>query len=528
MKVNWELKIDQTTRAMLQPILQINFQVQQFSLSYLEEDPHRQRYHLLQNQFVLTMLLLVTADNQFLQFVGWEGVGLASYLQINFWYTRIYANQAGQKAFLTNRIGDWGQTQGLQFYWVMYGSFSIEMQSQSQSSDLLGLMGLGITLGAITKSAQIGLHSWLTRSMEGPTPVSALQHAATMVTAGVYLLARMYIILEWSHEQPLLLAWLGGLSAQGGAIGGLQEQDIKKIIAYSTISQLGYMFIALGFGYYNLSLWHLVNHACFKALLFLSGGALIHSIFGIQDIRRYGRLPNPLMRICFIIGNLSIMAIPFMTGWYTKDEILLEVYRSHSLQFLFIYLAAIITASYSIKQFLASFKSLSRLSSNVYSTMLPGASHLDARMSVSMIIQSLCAVGLGYLGVGLFGRPYGPDALASHHVGQASTTLFLSLILLLSILSILMQARLMTQTSPNSWNILDLLDLIYLRFLNAVVAPASAYLYRNYQGYLEVQMGAIGVIRLVEALAFRLELQSANWLWAPFLSIGLLVTSGCV
>ena len=166
----------------------------------MESDPHTNRYHLLLNFFVATMVLLVTADNLLVLFLGWEGVGLASYFLINFWYTRIYANLAGIKAFLTNRLGYWGLTLGLLFYWVVYGSFSMEIQNLSLSTKTLELVGIAILLGAITKSAQIGLHSWLTRSMEGPTPVSALLHAATMVTAGVYLMLRMNLILEWSSS----------------------------------------------------------------------------------------------------------------------------------------------------------------------------------------------------------------------------------------------------------------------------------------------------------------------------------------
>jgi NADH-ubiquinone oxidoreductase chain 5 len=244
-------------------------------MGYMEGDPHQNRYYLFLNFFVATMILMVSADNLFVLFVGWEGVGLASYFLINFWFTRIYANLAGIKAFLFNRVGDWGLTLGLIFYFFVYGGLALDMQNLPRNG--LDLVGMAILLGAITKSAQIGLHSWLSRSMEGPTPVSALLHAATMVTAGVYLMLRMNLILEWSSSLLLIICWIGGLSALSGAIGGLAEQDIKKIIAYSTISQLGYMFIAIGISQYNLSLWHLINHACFKALLFLSAGALIHS-----------------------------------------------------------------------------------------------------------------------------------------------------------------------------------------------------------------------------------------------------------
>lgn len=452
------------------------------------------------------MVLLVTADNLFVLFVGWEGVGLASYLLINFWYTRIYANLAGIKAFLTNRIGDWGLTLGLIFYWVIYGSFSLDIQNLSLNSDILNLLGIAILLGAITKSAQIGLHSWLARSMEGPTPVSALLHAATMVTAGVYLMLRMNLILEWSNNLLLILCWIGGLSALSGAIGGLLEQDIKKIIAYSTISQLGYMFIAIGFSEYNLSLWHLINHACFKALLFLSGGALIHSLFGIQDIRKFGSLGSkfPVLSSAFLIGNLSIMAIPFMTGWWTKDQILLEVFLYNSFLYLLIYVAALITAAYSIKLFLSSFKSLPRLSANNFNFV---GGHLSATMLFGLIILMICAVILGYLTSGL--DFYVADSTSAQIYYSDSHIIFLFSIFFMGIFAICMISRYMPRVSIHlilPFNILDQMDLIYLRIITNFIAPCSTYLFRNYQGFLEIFIGGTGITRFIEAIAFRFEL----------------------
>ena len=380
----------------------------------------------------------------------------------------------------------------------------MEIQNLTLNGELLNLVGLAILLGAITKSAQIGLHSWLTRSMEGPTPVSALLHAATMVTAGVYLMLRMNLILEWSSNLLLIITWFGGLSALGGAIGGLLEQDIKKIIAYSTISQLGYMFIAIGFSEYNLSLWHLVNHACFKALLFLSGGALIHSLYGIQDIRKFGRLSStlPLLRIAFLIGNLSIMAIPFMTGWWTKDQILLEVYKYNSFLFLLIYIAAIFTAAYSIKLFLACFKSLPRLSANVYSFIIPG---IASTMTFGIIVLMICAVIFGYFSSAI--NFFTPDTISQFSL--LSSNLFLFFMILLMFLSFFMLARISFTTSLTSFrffNILDQIDLIALSILSRFIAPCSTYLFRNYQGFIEIFMGGTGITRLIEAIAFRLEL----------------------
>ena len=345
--------------------------------------------------------------------------------------------------------------------------------------------------------------------MEGPTPVSALLHAATMVTAGVYLMLRMNLILEWSSSLLLTLSWIGGLSALGGAIGGLLEQDIKKIIAYSTISQLGYMFIAIGFSEYNLSLWHLVNHACFKALLFLSGGALIHSLFGIQDIRKFGSLSFslPLVRIAFLFGNLSIMAIPFMTGWWTKDQILLQVFKYNSFLFLLIYVAALFTAAYSIKLFLAAFQSLPRLSSNVFSAI--SAKPLSGFMSFGIIVLIICASYAGYLTSGI--NFYTPSfAVTPLDHGLPHFIPFNSLLILLMFFSFLMIGRYsfaaLTQAPFRFLNILDLIDLIALKFISQIFAPTSTYLFRNFQGFIEIFMGGTGISRLIEATAFRLEL----------------------
>ena len=492
LNINWELKIDNISNGILFPILLINFLVQLFSAGYMSSDPHQNRYNLYLNFFVLVMVLLVLADNLFVLFVGWEGVGLASYLLINYWYTRIYANLAGIKAFLMNRIGDWGLTLGIIFFWLIYGSFSIDMQNINNGSMILGL---GILTGAITKSAQIGLHSWLARSMEGPTPVSALLHAATMVTAGVYLLLRMHILIEWSNNGALIICWIGGLSALAGAIGGLAEQDIKKIIAYSTISQLGYMFIAIGFFEYNLSLWHLINHACFKALLFLSAGALIHNLFGHQDIRKFGNIPLPLLAITFLIGNLSIMAIPFMTGWWTKDQILLEIFKYNSFMYLLIYLAAIITAAYSIKLFLCCFNSRSRLSNNNYNSI---HTHIESSMTFGLIVLIFCAIYLGYLTSNFtFFDSYNMVAVIDNNY-------FVMTIYSLFILFIIFISRKLASII-SIIPILDQIDIIYLRLMINIVAPCSAYLYRNYQGFLETLFGGLGAINLIEIIAFRFE-----------------------
>lgn len=340
------------------------------------------------------MLILVTGDNFFTLFVGWEGVGLASYLLVNFWFTRLHANLASLKAFLMNRIGDWGLSIGIIIWLSTYYDSCFHLILENLNPNLLNLIGLFLILGAIAKSAQIGLHTWLTSAMEGPTPVSALLHAATMVTAGIYLIMRLSYFIEWSNTLFLFLSWFGALSAILGALGGLLEYDLKKIIAYSTISQLGYMVVASSLHYYNLSLWHLINHAYFKALLFLGAGAIIHSLYDNQDLRKYGSLLLYLPHIynLFFIGNLSLIAFPFLTGFYSKDLIIeLTLSQNKTLIFIFIYLTAILSTFYSIRLFILTFYSLPNFNFNISLD-----SHIPLLFTFSLTLLSFGAIFFGY------------------------------------------------------------------------------------------------------------------------------------
>ena len=253
---------------MLIPIISISYMVQLFSSIYLKGDPHITRFYSYLNLFTYQMILLVTGDNFLILFIGWEGVGLASYLLVNFWFTRIAANMASLKAFLMNRVGDLGLSIGIILWLLTFNDLTYNILNENINNNLIYLISIFLLIGGIAKSAQLGLHTWLTSAMEGPTPVSALLHAATMVTAGIYLIMRLSYFIEWNNDIILFICWLGCISAILGALGGLLEYDLKKIIAYSTISQLGYMVVASGLNLYNISLWHLINHAFFKALLF--------------------------------------------------------------------------------------------------------------------------------------------------------------------------------------------------------------------------------------------------------------------
>lgn len=365
-KIEWGQNFDSQTSSMLIPVLYISTQVQQYSQGYMGSDPHLPRFFSYQSIFTFFMQIQITGDNQLVQFVGWEGVGQASYLQINFWFTRIAANMAAQKAFLMNRIGDWSQTQGIQQIQSQIGDLSfptLQSQGQYQHPDSIQILSIQMQIGASAKSAQQGLHTWLANAMEGPTPVSAQIHAATMVTAGVYQQIRQSPQLEWSSETQLQVTWLGGLSALQGATCGILENDLKRVIAFSTTSQLGYMIVACGQSQYSLSLFHLINHAFFKAQLFQSAGSVIHALVDQQDMRKMGSqvLFLPYTYAMILQGSQSLMAFPFLTGFYSKDLIQEQAQISQnfsrSIAYLLALLAAFLSATYSVRMIIMTFLS---------------------------------------------------------------------------------------------------------------------------------------------------------------------------
>jgi NADH-ubiquinone oxidoreductase chain 5 len=368
--IKWGFLFDPLTVSMLLIVTLVSSLVHLYSFEYMGDDPHLGRFMTYLTLFTFFMLILVTSPNYLQLFLGWEGVGLVSYLLVNFWHTRIQANKSALKAILVNRIGDFFLFFGLVTTLYLFNTldyaviFSVLPFYQDAtiflfgfSFNILTIIGFLFFLGAVGKSAQLGLHTWLPDAMEGPTPVSALIHAATMVTAGVFLILRSAPIVECS---PLLLKTMvvvGGLTALLGASVGMFQTDLKKVIAYSTCSQLGYMVLACGVSAYQISLYHLVNHAFFKALLFLSAGCIIHSMSNEQDMRRMGGLRNalPVAYAMVLIGSLSIMGFPFLTGFYSKDALLEVVFveMNHSWVGVFGYCAAlgtaILTAFYSFR-----------------------------------------------------------------------------------------------------------------------------------------------------------------------------------
>jgi len=358
------------------------------------------------------MLILVTADNYVQLFVGWEGVGLCSYLLINFWFTRIQANKSAIKAMIINRIGDFGLALGIftlfvKFKAVDYATiFSLTpffyddcFVFFNYNLNLLSLIGIFLFIGAVGKSAQLGLHTWLPDAMEGPTPVSALIHAATMVTAGVFLLARSSAIYEYTPSVLEFITILGSLTAFLSATIGLTQNDLKRVIAYSTCSQLGYMVFACGLSNYSVGIFHLMNHAFFKALLFLSAGSVIHAVADEQDMRKMGGLKHlvPLTYSMMLIGSLALMGFPFLTGFYSKDVILEVAYGKFTLCGFFSYLlgslSAFLTAFYSIRLLCLTFLVLP----NGYKSIICYSSDSSYSIIFSLITLSIPSIFIGFL-----------------------------------------------------------------------------------------------------------------------------------
>jgi NADH-ubiquinone oxidoreductase chain 5 len=358
LNVSWGFHFDSLTVSMLIPVLIVSSLVHIYSIGYMSHDPHNQRFFSYLSLFTFMMIILVTANNFLLMFVGWEGVGVCSYLLVSFWFTRIAANQSSMSAFLTNRVGDCFLTIGMFAILWSFGNIdysTVFSLAPFVNENIVTIIGICLLIGAMAKSSQVGLHVWLPMAMEGPTPVSALIHAATMVTAGVYLLMRTSPLIEYSSTVLILCLWLGAITTVFSSLIGLFQQDIKKVIAYSTMSQLGMMVIAVGLSSYNIALFHLVNHAFYKALLFLGAGAVIHAVADNQDFRKYGGLKAylPLTYSVMLIASLSLVAFPFMTGFYSKDFILESAYGQFYFSGIVVYfiatIGAMFTTLYSVK-----------------------------------------------------------------------------------------------------------------------------------------------------------------------------------
>jgi len=368
LNIDWGFMFDSLTATMCVVVTFVSFFVHLYSTEYMSHDPHLARFMSYLSLFTFFMLILVTADNFVQMFVGWEGVGLCSYLLINFWFTRLQANKAAIKAMILNRIGDFCLLMGILLIYVNFKAVdyatvavlaplfkTMTVNFLNMDLHLLTAIGIFLFLGAVGKSAQLGLHTWLPDAMEGPTPVSALIHAATMVTAGVFLVARSSFIYEQIPNVLNFIAIIGALTAIFASTTGLVQNDMKRVIAYSTCSQLGYMVFACGLSNYSVGIFHLSNHAFFKALLFLSAGSVIHAVNDEQDMRKMGGLKNlvPFTYSMMVIGSLALIGFPFLTGFYSKDLILEISYGKYNLIGYFSYFlgtfGAFLTAFYSTR-----------------------------------------------------------------------------------------------------------------------------------------------------------------------------------
>ncbi len=366
LQVAWSLRVDTLTAVMLVVVNTISSLVHLYSIGYMDEDPYRPRFFSYLSLFTFAMLMLVTADNLVQLFFGWEGVGLMSYLLIGFWYQKPSANAAAIKAFVVNRVGDFGFALGIFAIFMLIGSTDFEtifagapgltgktIDFFGWHADALTLTCVLLFMGAMGKSAQFLLHTWLPDAMEGPTPVSALIHAATMVTAGVFMVARLSPLFELAPNAQAVVMFFGATTAFFAATVGLVQNDIKRIVAYSTCSQLGYMFVAMGAGAYSVGIFHLFTHAFFKALLFLGSGSVIYAMHHEQDIRNMGGLKDriPFTFIVMTIGTLALTGFPLFSGYFSKDAIIELAYASHNpfavYAFILTVVAAGLTAFYS-------------------------------------------------------------------------------------------------------------------------------------------------------------------------------------
>jgi len=415
--LNWGFLFDTLTCVMLIVVTSISTLVHIYSTEYMSQDPHLARFMSYLSFFTFFMLILVTADNFLQMFVGWEGVGLCSYLLINFWYGRIQANKSALKAMIINRIGDFGLALAIFAIYATFKTldypivFSLVSNYSENTLTLFGLqlnlldiIGFFLFIGAVGKSAQIGLHTWLPDAMEGPTPVSALIHAATMVTAGVFLICRCSALLEFASNISILITLVGGLTAFLAATTGLLQNDLKRVIAYSTCSQLGYMVFAAGLSSYSVTIFHLSNHAFFKALLFLGAGSVIHALSDEQDMRKMGGLIKilPFTYTAMLVGSMALMGFPFLTGFYSKDVILEVAYGHFTIEGKFVHilgnLAAFFTAYYS-----------TRLISLTFLRPVNGAKiayeHVHEspfKMALPLFLLSFASIFIGYLSRDMF------------------------------------------------------------------------------------------------------------------------------
>ena len=416
-QAHWTLRFDTLTAVMLIVVTGVSSCVHIYSVGYMHNDKSIARFMAYLSLFTFAMLMLVTADNLVQLFFGWEGVGVASYLLIGFWHHKETAHTAAMKAFVVNRVGDFGFVLGILAIFALTGSVSFDAIFESVSSyqpATISIFGLQLPalevvsvllfIGAMGKSAQLGLHTWLPDAMEGPTPVSALIHAATMVTAGVFLICRLSPVIEYAPVALDIITFVGALTAIFAATVGMTQFDIKRVIAYSTCSQLGYMFFAAGVSAYPAAMFHLTTHAFFKALLFLGAGSVIHALSNEQDLRNMGGIWRqiPVTYAIMWIGSLALAGFPFFAGFYSKDMILEAAYGAHTsaglLAFWLGCAAALLTAFYSWRLLIMAFHGTPRASDEIMAHVHESPNV----MTLPLVPLALGAIFAGWMGYDLF------------------------------------------------------------------------------------------------------------------------------
>ncbi len=422
-RVEFSLLLDPLSALMAAVVTGVSFLIHIYSVGYMAEDPRYARYFTYLNLFVFAMLILVLANNYLMMYVGWEGVGLCSYLLIGFWFERKSAADAGKKAFIVNRVGDVGFALGIMLIFATFGTLQFSEVFRRAPGVLGPAVVTAITLllfmGATGKSAQIPLYIWLPDAMEGPTPVSALIHAATMVTAGVYMVARNHVLFDMAPATMTVVASIGAATAFFAATMALVEKDLKRILAYSTISQLGYMFLAVGVGAYSAGMFHLTTHAFFKALLFLAAGSVMHALAGEINIMKLGGLREklPTTYAVFAVGAAALAGVPLFSGFFSKDEILWRAFLRSPVLWLVGLVTALLTAVYIFRALFVTFWGKTRAEKKLWEH----AHEAPAVMSVPMLILAVLAVVGGYIGLPRLSlvEGYLEPVLPAGHIAEA-------------------------------------------------------------------------------------------------------------
>ena len=560
-EASWSIYMDTVTRVMLVVITFVSALVHIYSIGYMSHDESKSRFMGYLSLFTFAMIMLVTADNFLQLFFGWEGVGLASYLLIGFWYKKPSANAAAIKAFIVNRVGDFGLALGVFAIFLVFGSIDYQtvFNDAEKYKDLvipfigyelnaINLICYLLFIGAMGKSAQLFLHTWLPDAMEGPTPVSALIHAATMVTAGVFLVVRCSPLFDMSPSAMNFVTFIGASTAFFAATIALVQNDIKKVIAYSTCSQLGYMFVAAGLGAYGAAMFHLFTHAFFKALLFLGAGSVIHAVHKEQDIRKMGGISSfvPITQLMMIVGTISIMGFPFTSGYYSKEAIIEVAYMSNSPFSSYAYLlttaGVIMTSFYSWRLIFLVFNGKSRMNEESLSTVQESS----GVMTVPLMILALGALFFGFLFKGYFIGNYSEGfwdhSISVHHESHHHIPLLIYYLpIILGLLGFFIAWYFYIKNSKIASNIADMNKPLYKFLLNkwyfdefynyVLVKPAffiGNFLWKFLDEFLIDGFGPNGIASSVNKISDRARKIQTGYIYhyafAILIGLSLLVT----